>query len=210
MQYKLENGCSSGILIDQTPILRDIKDTFEVSFVLPCEGAYVALFRDAEGIEYRATLRNGTVKLPKQLLSKEQIVGLTVCKIECDAITQSWECHPLKVGTFLSLRKTQWQITAGLDDTQLYKQLSELEYTHAQTLSAVDALRADYTSCAEQTAALVKCVAERLDAVCDTLVSQKSANEALAIAHNQAVKIINDLSERVALLEKNFDPTLIK
>ncbi len=210
MQYKLENGCSSGILIDQTPILRDIKDTFEVSFILPCEGAYVALFRDAEGIEYRATLKNGTVKLPKQLLSKEQIVGLTVCKIECDAITQSWECHPLKVGTFLSLRKTQWQITAGLDDRELFARLAEVEREHAKTRAEFDALKADYSSHRAATAESVASFERKLTEQGETLASVKKANETLAGAYNEAIKVINDLSPRVLALEKNYDPTIIK
>ena len=111
MQYELIDGAGVGVITDPTPILRDIKDTFGVSFVLPGEGVYVALFRDEGGVEYRATIKDSVAKVPRQILTKNQRVGLTVCKVDGDEITQSWECYPLKVGSFLELRKTQWQIT---------------------------------------------------------------------------------------------------
>lgn len=38
----------------------------------------------------------------------------------------------------------------------------------------------------------------------------KQENEKLAQAYNKAIGVINDLSERLAALEKNYDPTLIK
>ena len=43
MKYELIKGSNAGVIIDPTPILLDIKDTFEVSFVLPDEGGYIAL-----------------------------------------------------------------------------------------------------------------------------------------------------------------------
>lgn len=42
------------------------------------------------------------------------------------------------------------------------------------------------------------------------LASVKTANETLANGYNEAIKVVNDLSARVAALEKNYDPTLIK
>ncbi len=132
MQYKLIKNSDVGVIIDPAPILRDIKDTFTVSFVLPENGVYIALFRDESGVEYRTTIKDRKVKVPKQLLSKEQRIGLTVCQITEDEILHSWECQTLKVGTFLSLRKTQWQITAGLDDKEIYLRIAELEKSHAE------------------------------------------------------------------------------
>lgn len=132
MQYELIKNSNVGVIIDPTPILRDIKDTFTVSFVLPENGAYIALFRDENGVEYRTTIKDRKVKVPKQLLSKEQRIGLTVCQITEDEILRSWECQTLKVGTFLSLRKTQWQIVAGLDDREIYSRIAELEKSHAE------------------------------------------------------------------------------
>lgn len=209
MRYELIENSDVGVIVDPTPILRDVKDTFSVSFVLPCGGSFVALFRDDAGIEYRATIKDGEVKIPKQLLAKEQIIGLTVCKIDDEKIVQSWECHPLKVGAFLSLRQTQRQITSGVDDRELYARLAELERAQAQTLSACAALKADFASCTQSTAALVKSHAERLDAACGALASVKSTLENLASAHNDAINVINDISRRIALLEKHYDPTLI-
>lgn len=40
--------------------------------------------------------------------------------------------------------------------------------------------------------------------------STKTANETLTAEHNKAISVINDLTERVFALEKNYDPTIIK
>ena len=144
MKYELIKNSNVGAIIDPTPILGDIKDTFTVSFVLPEVGAYIALFRDEQGVEYRTVIKDGTVKVPKQLLAKEQRIGLTVCQITEDEILHSWECQTLKVGTFLSLRKTQWQITAEADDKEIYTRLAELERLHGSMQCAFAELKNDY------------------------------------------------------------------
>ncbi len=210
MKYEIIEGSGVGVIIDPTPILRDIKDTFCVSFVLPEAGAYVALFRDEAGVEYRATIKDSTAKVPKPLLTKEQRVGLTVCKLDGEAITQSWECQPLKVGTFLSLRQTQWQITAGMDDRELFARLAEIEREHAKTRAEFDALKDDYARHRDATAQLVASFEKKLDGQGETLASVKKSNETLAGAYNEAIKVVNDLSQRVLALEKNYDPTIIK
>lgn len=217
MQYELIPNSSVGVITDPTPILRDIKDTFTVSFVLPEAGAYVALFRDERGVEYRATIKDGVAKVPKQLLIKEQRVGLTVCRIYDDAILHAWECATLKVGTFLSLRQTQWQITAGTDDKELYARLADIERINAKAraeysalLMAFDALQAEFTRCQQKADRAEKEYAERLSELTKALASVKTANGTLATEYNKAIEVINDLSGRVTALEKNYDPTVIK
>lgn len=42
------------------------------------------------------------------------------------------------------------------------------------------------------------------------LASVKTTNETLAKSYNEAIKVVNDLTGRVAALEKNYDPTIIK
>lgn len=217
MQYELIPNSSVGVITDTSPVFRDIKDTFAVSFILPEPGAYIALFRDESGTEYRASIKDGAAKVPKQLLTKEQRIGLTVCKITDEAIEQTWECPTLKVGTFLSLRQTQWQITVGTDDKELYARLAEIEREHAKRgaeyaalLAAFDALQAEFShhkASAEQAA---QEYAERQNELIKALASVKSANETLAAEYNKAIGVINDLSERVNALEKHYDPTLIK
>ena len=217
MQYELIPNSSVGVITDTSPVLRDIKDTFAVSFILPEPGAYIALFRDESGTEYRASIKDGAAKVPKQLLTKEQRIGLTVCKITDEAIEQTWECPTLKVGTFLSLRQTQWQITVGTDDKELYARLASIErerakrgVEYAALLDAFDALQAEFSrhkASAEQAA---QEYAERQNELTKALASVKSANETLAAEYNKAIGVINDLSERVTALEKHYDPTLIK
>lgn len=203
MRYELIKNSDVGVITDPTPILRDIKDTFPVSFVLPEPGAYVALFRDESGVEYRATIKDGVAKVPKQLLGKEQLAGLTVCQVSDDAILHTWECHPLKIGTFLSLRQTQWQITAGLTDKEIYARITELERQHATA-------HAEMTRCASDYAQAAREYAETRTELTKALASVKKANETLAENYNKAVEVINDLSGRVTALEKNYDPTIIK
>ena len=217
MQYELIPNSSVGVITDTSPVFRDVKDTFAVSFILPEPGEYIALFRDESGTEYRASIKDGAAKVPKQLLTKEQRIGLTVCKITDEAIEQTWECPTLKVGTFLSLRQTQWQITVGADDKELYARLASIEREHAKRgaeyaalLDAFDELQAEFSrhkASAEQAA---QEYAERQNELIKALASVKSANETLAAEYNKAIGVINDLSERVNALEKHYDPTLIK
>jgi len=216
MRYELIDNSDVGVIIDPTPILRDIKDTFAVSFVLPDAGVYVALFRDEDGVEYRVTIADGAAKIPKQLLTKEQRIGLTVCEIYDDKILRSWVCQTLKVGTFLSLRKTQWQITAGTDDKELYARLAEIERANAKEraeykalLAAFDTLQAEYDSHKAATAEAEEERTAQLSELIKALASVKTANETLAAKYNEAIETINSHSERITALEKNYDPTVI-
>ncbi len=210
MRYELLSNSDVGVIIDPTPVLRDIKDTFVVSFDLPEPGVYVALFRDEDGIEYRATIQDGAVKVPRLLLSKEQRVGLTVCKISDEAVLMSWECHPLKIGTFLLLRQSQWQITAGTDDREIYARIATIERLHTRTQSEFSELRADCLHRAEEYREAACDFDGRLCALSTALANAKAVNEDIAAKYNQAIEVINDLSERVAALESNYDPTVIK
>ena len=76
MLYELIPNSSVGVITDTSPVFRDVKDTFAVSFILPEPGEYIALFRDESGTEYRASIKDGAAKVPKQLLTKEQRIGL--------------------------------------------------------------------------------------------------------------------------------------
>lgn len=216
MRYELIANSDVGVIIDPTPILRDIKDTFAVSFVLPDAGVYIALFRDEDGVEYRATIADGAAKVPKQLLAKEQRIGLAVCKIYDDKILHSWVCQTLKVGTFLSLRKTQWQITAGTDDKELYARLAEIERTNAKEraeykalLVAFDTLQAECDRYKTATAQADQEHAERLNELTKALASVIEANQTLATKYNEAIITINSHDARITALEKNYDPTVI-
>ncbi|MCX4313973.1 MAG: hypothetical protein OSJ83_09010 [Clostridia bacterium] len=216
MRYELIANSDVGVIIDPTPILRDIKDTFAVSFVLPDAGVYIALFRDEDGVEYRVAIADGAAKIPKQLLTKEQRIGLTVCEIYDDKILRSWVCQTLKVGTFLSLRKTQWQITAGTDDKELYARLAEIERANAKEraeykalLAAFDTLQAEYDGYKAATAKAEEERAAQLSELIKALASVKTANETLAAKYNEAIQTINNHSERITALEKNYDPTVI-
>ncbi len=147
MKYELIKNSNAGVIIDPTPILIDIKDTFKVSFVLPEESAYIALFRGEDNVEYKVVINDNVALVPKQLFKKEQRVGLTVCQLDGGKIIHAWECHSLRIGAFLYLRQTQWQITAAVDDKELYHRLAELERVYAQVnelLENVTELKQEY------------------------------------------------------------------
>ena len=195
MKYELIQDSNKGVLIDRTPLLRDVRDTFEVSFLPPDNSALLALFKDAGGVEYRKAIKDGICKVPKELLAKEQYVELTVCQIDNDKILQSWECEPLKVTAFFGMRRNQWQLSGGMTDKDCLARLIELEKAHTQTLASVKTLNDKVNTQAEQIVALA---------------SLKVDNGKLTTAYNSAIEVINDLSRRVAAVEKHYDPTLIK
>lgn len=221
MKYKLIKDSDAGVIIDPTPILRDIEDTFTVSFVLPENGIYIALFRDESGAEYRVTIKNSVAKVPKQILDKEQRIGLTVCLLDGEKIVHSWECHTLKVGTFLSLRKTQWQITAGVDDRAVFERMSELECLHIQKISEVKEFQEQIETAFETLKKENMCETERMRETIDSIEKETSAQsklladlktsvEKISTAYNAAIEVVNDLSQRMSELEANYDPTIIK
>lgn len=209
MRYELIKDSSVGVVTDPTPILLDIKDTFEVSFLLPDCGAYIAIFRGDDNIEHKAVIKNSKVALPKSLLSKEQNVGLVVCQIDGENILHSWDCWGLRVGAFLTMRQSQRQVTVANDDSFLIR-LAELERIHAQVLKDFDALQTENKHRNSETSELVAKFKLELYNQTEALASLKRNNEKVTAAYNDAIKVINDLSKRVTALEKNYDPTIIK
>lgn len=140
MRYQLLTS-GKGVLIDRTPVLQDMRDTYTVSFLLPDTQPYIALFSGVDGIEHRKPIIDAKCKVPKELLSKEQYVGLTVCKLDGDKIVQVWKCEPLRITAFLHMRKTQWELAGGMTDKDCYNRLVELEKAHANTLGEFSVLR---------------------------------------------------------------------
>lgn len=210
MKYELIRDGNVGVLIDPTPIFSDIKDTFTVSFILPESGAYVALFRDEKGIEYKTIIGNERAQIPKELLKKEQRVGLTVCKVDGDNILRVWECQSMQTVAFLRMRQTQWQITAGVDDKELYARLAQIEQEFANSQKLVNELMAQNTVYKNEIAVAITEFNTTLNMANTALASHKTSIETLTQSYNNAIEVINNLSERLAALESNYDPTVIK
>ena len=138
MKYELITGSDKGVLIDRTPVMRDVRDTFEVSFILPDNSGYLALFKGADKVEYRKAIKDGICKVPKELLKKEQFIELTVCQVNNDKVLQSWECEPIKVTAFFGMRRNQWQLSGGMTEKDCFARLVELERLYAQTASTIN------------------------------------------------------------------------
>lgn len=188
MKYELLKHSGVGVIVDPTPIFGDIKDTFNVQFDLPEQAAYVALFRSENGVEYRKTIIAGIAQVPKELLGKEQLLGLTVCQVDGEKITESWECHSLRIGSFLSMRKTQWQITAGMDDRAMYARLACIEETLIKTLELTEqkilSLKEDFEKKFNEAESSIK----------DSIKS--------LIQENQSLKLENELLDKNSKNEK--------
>lgn len=56
----------------------------------------------------------------------------------------------------------------------------------------------------------VESIRAELDEMRSAVAELKANNDRLATEYNKAIQVINDLSERLAELEKNYDPTVIK
>lgn len=138
MKYELIENSNKGVLIDRTPVMREVRDTYEVSFLLPDNSGYLALFKGADKIEYRKAIKDGVCKVPKELLKKEQFIELTVCQVNNDKVLQSWECEPIKVTAFFGMRRNQWQLSGGMTEKDCFKRLVELEKRYAQTTKTVN------------------------------------------------------------------------
>lgn len=68
----------------------------------------------------------------------------------------------------------------------------------------------DVVKFAEHGVAITEELIVRIEAQKQSLTELRSQNERLVIEYNKAIEVINDLSERVAALESNYDPTVIK
>lgn len=86
------------------------------------------------------------------------------------------------------------------DVSQVLERLSRLE---AEIQESEKRLQA----CYESYCTLEKEMEERLNA---KIASLKKNNEMLTNAYNEASKVINNLTERLIALEKNYDPTIIE
>nr|DAZ31932.1 MAG TPA: hypothetical protein [Caudoviricetes sp.] len=220
MKYELLMGSEKGVLIDRTPIMLDIRDTFEVSFLLPQKGAYIALFRGEDNIEYKSVIKGGRVKLPPELLNKEQYVSLIVTEVNDEIVVHAWVCEPLKVTAYFHLRQNQWQVSGGMTDKSAFERIAEIEkqiaqanivFTETQTLVMTDKSKREKTE---------KDLWLEFNRVLGDFDKHKSAqnaqmtelkkeNERLINAYNKAIGVINNLSERITAIEKNYDPTLV-
>lgn len=200
MKYKLEYENTKGIMIDRTPILGDIRDTYAVSFLLPGNGCYIALFIDSDGIEYRKAIFDGKCKIPYELLKKEQYVDLTVCEIIDDEIKHSWVCDPLKISSFMYLRRTQWTISGGMTDKDCLSRLNEIEQLYTKAMKDMWDVK---TELCERVAAIETAFSEQKERIENAISKLEKQKETNAVLTQQ-------LLEAKALYEQALEATKTK
>lgn len=220
MKYELLMGSEKGVLIDRTPIMLDIRDTFEVSFLLPQKGAYIAIFRGEDNIEYKAVIKGGRVKLPPALLNKEQYVSLIVTEVNNEIVVHAWVCEPLKVTAYFHLRQNQWQVSGGMTDKSAFERIAEIEKQIAQANKVFAETQTLIMTDKSESKKIIENLWLEFNRILGDFDKHKSAlnaqmtelkkeNERLIIAYNKAIGVINNLSERITAIEKNYDPTLV-
>lgn len=209
MKYELlSNG--RGVLIDRTPIMQDIRDTFEVSFLLPNKGSYVALFRGEDGIEHKAIIKDKKVKMPSALLKKEQYVKLIVTEINAEEVIKAWECEPLKITAYFHLRENQWQVSGGMTDKNALERLTQIEKELVDINKAFENIKRSFILAKDKHDRQVQNLTEKNKEYMEALNKYKLENEKLASAYNNAIDVLNDHAKRLYALEKNYDPSIIK
>lgn len=176
MRYELlDNG--RGILVDRMSVLQDVEGAFEVSFLLPCKGQFVAVFIDDKNIKRQVQICDGIVTLPTSLL-RPQYVRLYVVKVENDEVVKTWDCEQIKISNLGDMLGCHYEVSGGMSESAAIARLADIERTFAVELSAFK--------------------------------NQSEKYEQAIIAFNTAIEVINNLSERLAALENNYDPTVIK
>jgi hypothetical protein len=184
MQYKLENGCSSGILIDRTSILKDIRDTCTVSFLLPDSEQYIAIFIDENGLRHQCEIKSGNVSIPHELL-KQQVVQLYVGKIKNNICCTMFSCGALRIQAFNDMVKSYFEITGIMTEEDLRIRIAELEQAFCTQMQKYEEVKERFAT-----------------------LSEKYNNAVLQ--YNAAVETVNKMNERLTALEANYDPTIIE
>ncbi len=128
MQYELLNNSYKGVIVDNTPILRDIRDTFEVSFLVEDNKSLIAVFKDEKGVAHRCAIIKGKCRFPREILmqGKNQYIDVTVFELKENEVCHTWTCEPIKVNSFLGLTRNQFQLSSGVSDTDWFNRVVEL------------------------------------------------------------------------------------
>lgn len=155
MIYELKKGVSTGILIDKTPILGDVRDTsFEVSFSFideqgnEYEPNAVALIKCYDEHKEYAEIKNGKLVIPFSVIQKrKRTYRLTVFEIgeskfveDNFSIIQTWQCPPFKISSMYDAEESMVQLICGLSDAEwltLLEQVGRDNETILNTLASI-------------------------------------------------------------------------
>ena len=193
MKYELLKNSQRGVAVDRTPIMRDIKDTFVITFILPQAGTYLALFKSLDGLEYKVPICDSKCNVPPQLLKKEQSIDLVVLLVEHDEINNAWDCEPIKITAYFNIRESQRQVSVDTSSAVHVKRLEQLERLY--NLAVADLAR--FMQECDELQGAIKELRERNEANERTIVE---LNE----SHNETIQLVTILKARVLELEKSI------
>lgn len=183
MKYELLKS-NRGVLVDRSSVFCDIKGSVELSFLLPDKGEYVAVIIDSHGTTFRMLIDDGKLELPVEVMTP-QLLQLYVVKAEEGQITATYACEPIKIQSLSEIGKNVFEITGAATEDDLRLRMTEIEKQFCTQVQKFEQAREVLT------------------------VQIEKYNEAIK-RFNVSVETINRLSERLAALEANYDPTVIE
>lgn len=184
MKYKLLDT-GQGILEDRTSIFFDINGNCELPFLMPSEGRYVGIFTDRRNVRLKEEFKEDVLKVPAAF-TVPGLYQLQVVKIdEAGQVLKTWDCEPIKILSLDRNLKTEFELIGAASEEDIRQQMST-------SLTDIAGLKASVSVLAEESKQTDKTLSEVIE------------------RYNEAIKVINDLAERVASLEAEGDPTIIK
>ena len=165
-----------------------------VSNLPTCSGDFrlVAYMNGKKIDTYTLTRDNPSVTVPRDSLSAG-VFSCRVFHIQGDVVVQHFTVENLVITELDDDLSAEPEITAlNARITELTEKTTEFETALTEATETIQTLKTE------------------LETAEKALASIKETATATATEYNKAIEVINDLSERVYALEKNYDPTIIE
>jgi hypothetical protein len=159
MKYLISESNKKGVLVESTPIYVDVQGTAEVSFSLPKEANYVAIFKAPNDIARKVAIKNGVCSIPSALLSNQatRYIDVSVAEVHADSL-RIWTCDPLRISSFFAASRSQLHISSGVSDEDYLKRVLELEEENKSLNAKIDELNSKAVEYEKQVSTLTVCI----------------------------------------------------
>lgn len=160
MKYQISDSNARGVLVDNFPVYVDVGGTLEVSFSLPRESHFVAIFKATGEVEQKAVIKDGVCKLPAKLLlnQKTRYIDVSVAELNGSIIEKAWACDPLRVSSFFSASRSQLHISSGVSDQDYLKRVLDLENENVSLNKKLEATNSKVVEQQQQISTLTECI----------------------------------------------------
>lgn len=165
-----------------------------VSNLPTCSGEFrlVAYMNSKKIDTYTLTRDNANVTIPRDKLSAG-VFSCRVVHIQGDTVVQNYRIENLVITELNDDLSAEPEITAlNARITELTEKTTGFETALTEATETIQTLKTE------------------LEIAKNTIASIKETATATATEYNKAIEVINNLSERVYAIEKNYDPTIIE